>query len=77
MPLYDFRCDDCGEAFEVSASFAELEKRSVCPTCGGRHTSRVYGAVLLGGKRTSVKPENFVRPRGPVTPQGPAKPRKP
>jgi hypothetical protein len=61
----------------VSAPFAELEQRSVCPTCGGRHTSRVYGAVLLGGKRTSVKPENFVRPRGPVTPQGPAKPRKP
>jgi len=77
MPLYDFRCDACGEVFEVSAFFAELEQRSVCPQCGGRHTARVYGAVLLGGKRTSMKPENFVRPHGPVTPQGPAKPRKP
>ena len=77
MPLYDFRCDTCGEAFEVSAAFSELEEKSACPGCGGRHTSRVYGRVLLGGKRTSMNPENFVRPHGPVTPQGPAEPRKP
>jgi putative FmdB family regulatory protein len=77
MPLYDFRCEDCDEVFEVNASFAELAQLSVCPQCGGSQVSRRYGAVLLGGKRTSVKPENFVRPHGPVTPQGPAKPRKP
>ena len=76
MPVYDFRCDDCGEAFEVLAGFAEIPEKSACPACGGRHTSRVYGSVVLGGKRTSVNPENFVRPHGPVTPKGPAKPRE-
>jgi putative FmdB family regulatory protein len=75
MPIYDFRCDDCGETFEVMASFDSLAEKSVCPACGGRRASRVFGAVQLGGKRTSIRPGNFVRPHGPVTPQGPAKPR--
>lgn len=66
MPVYDFRCERCGELFEVVAGFAELEEKSACPACGG-HTLRVYGAVLLGGKRTSVRPDNFVRPHGPAS----------
>ena len=67
MPLYEFTCDDCGREFEVMASFAGLDAASVCPVCGGGRTRRRFGSVQLGGKRTSIKPENFVRPHGPVT----------
>lgn len=70
MPLYELTCDDCGHAFEVLTSFSELDERSACPACGGTHTRRRYGSVLLGGKRTSMGPENFVRPHGPVTGRG-------
>ncbi len=51
-------------------SFADLEQRSACPACGGEHTRRLFGSVQLAGKRTSIKPENFVRPHGPVTGRG-------
>lgn len=67
MPLYEFRCDDCGHAFEVMAPFADLDQRSACPACGGIRTQRLFGSVQLAGRRTSIKPENFVRPHGPVT----------
>jgi len=70
MPLYDFICDDCGHAFEVMASFADLEGSSACPACGSTRTSRRFGSVLLAGKRTSIKPESFVRPHGPVSGRG-------
>jgi putative FmdB family regulatory protein len=70
MPLYEFSCDDCGEVFEVIASFAELDERSACPACGGAHTRRLFSPVQLGGKRTSINPESFVRPNGPVTGRG-------
>jgi putative FmdB family regulatory protein len=67
VPLYDFRCEACGHTFEVMASFADLQQRSACPACGGSRTRRLFGDVQLGGKRTSIGPESFVRPHGPVT----------
>ncbi len=69
MPLYDFTCEECGHAFEVLASFSELDGQPACPACGG-HARRRFGTIQLGGKRTSIKPENFVRPHGPVTGRG-------
>lgn len=70
MPLYELRCADCGHEFEVMSSFADLDQRSACPSCGGAQTRRLFGAVQLAGRRTSIKPENFVRPHGPVTGRG-------
>lgn len=32
MPLYDFRCETCGE-FEAWRSLAELDQPLLCPTC--------------------------------------------
>jgi putative FmdB family regulatory protein len=42
MPIYEFRCDVCGERFEqlVAAETASLE----CPRCGAERTERVYSA---------------------------------
>lgn len=76
MPIYEYRCDACGEVFEIIAGLSERDQKSVCPACGDRRTTRLYGSVQLGGKRTSMNPENFVRPHGPLTPQGPAGGRK-
>lgn len=32
MPLYDFRCDPCGE-FDAWQTLAELDQPMPCPTC--------------------------------------------
>jgi putative FmdB family regulatory protein len=33
MPLYDFRCEKCGNIIERSMSFEESEKGIKCPLC--------------------------------------------
>lgn len=34
MPLYEYRCKQCGHQFEKIQSFSAPEEK-VCPTCGG------------------------------------------
>jgi len=49
MPLYAFRCEECGEPFDVRASFAEKQAGLAppCPACGGRKTKQLMTAGLL------------------------------
>ena len=35
MPLYPYRCTQCGHSFEKIQSFSD-EPETVCPECGGR-----------------------------------------
>lgn len=34
MPLYEYRCSDCGKEFELRQKFSD-EPATICPTCGG------------------------------------------
>lgn len=60
MPLYAFRCEDCGEPFDVRASFAEKEAGLAprCPACGGELVKQVLTAGILinAGSSTSPRP---------------------
>ena len=59
MPLYDYECRDCGEAFEVRASIKEREAGLVlaCPKCGSRQArQRLTFASLLRTGRVSSGP---------------------
>lgn len=38
MPIYDYRCQDCGSAFEVLISWRDKDKVK-CPECGGTRVS--------------------------------------
>ena len=44
MPIYEFKCADCGKTFEVMGSYAEREKAQECPEC---HSSNVKQAISL------------------------------
>jgi len=44
MPIYEFRCDACGEVFELLAITAKDEKGAACPQCGGEELTRVLSA---------------------------------
>lgn len=44
MPIYEFRCEGCGEVFEHLALTQKEEKQACCPQCGGQELSRVMSA---------------------------------
>ncbi len=55
MPLYEYRCNDCGEAFEKMVPFSEASKAPPCPVCQSQDTKKLIssfaskGASLSGG----------------------------
>lgn len=56
MPTYEFKCDDCGERFDIRASFSEKEKglNHECPRCGNEDTERVFGGLVFFIKSGAV-----------------------
>jgi putative FmdB family regulatory protein len=50
MPIYEYRCQECGEKFEkLVRSFSSVPDAK-CPKCGGR---RVEKALSLFGTKSS------------------------
>lgn len=49
MPTYEFKCDDCGERFDIRALFSEKEKglNCECPRCGSEDTEQVFGGLIF------------------------------
>jgi putative FmdB family regulatory protein len=49
MPYYDFRCNDCGETFEVHVAIKEKEAGLdlVCPKCGCHEARQMLTAALM------------------------------
>jgi len=49
MPTYEFECGDCGERFDVRASFSEWDEglRPKCPRCGSENVGQVFVSVAL------------------------------
>jgi len=40
MPLYEYRCQNCGHEFEKMVRFSEAAKNPVCPKCSGEQTTK-------------------------------------
>jgi putative FmdB family regulatory protein len=50
MPIYDFRCGDCGATFEA---LLRGDEAVTCPNCGGVSLTRLPSApVVLSGRTT-------------------------
>lgn len=49
MPFYDYKCGDCGHAFEQMLSIADMEKptKKKCPSCGKKKVQMVIGAPAV------------------------------
>jgi putative FmdB family regulatory protein len=45
MPIYVYRCRDCGEATEAFGSINDPEVPITCEHCNGAHTHRIIGRV--------------------------------
>jgi putative FmdB family regulatory protein len=40
MPIYEYKCDKCGNEFEQMRSFSDASA-AICPACGGPDTHRL------------------------------------
>ena len=49
MPVYDYRCNDCGHDFQIIESLDEHEEHEgsdpKCPECEGKNVERVITSV--------------------------------
>ncbi|MGQ9494291.1 MAG: FmdB family zinc ribbon protein [Anaerolineae bacterium] len=63
MPTYEFQCGDCGERFEIRASFKEKEKglNPKCPRCGSENIGQIFGGLVFFAKSGEVE---FAKPSG-------------
>ena len=59
MPLYEYRCKNCGHEFEKMVSFSQGSKLPECPACTSQETQKrlsmvaSFGAVKAGGAADS------------------------
>lgn len=45
MPLYEYKCDQCGEVFEVVQKFSDPPLK-ICSTCGGKVTKMLSSPAI-------------------------------
>lgn len=45
MPIYTYRCDQCGEVTEQLASINDIPVKVACQHCRGTHTHRIISSV--------------------------------
>ncbi len=47
MPVYEFKCEKCGETFSLAIGIKEREKTEVkCPKCNSRDVKPVYSTFF-------------------------------
>lgn len=44
MPLYEYRCRDCGHRFEILQRLGEGAEGLECPRCGARQLEKQYSS---------------------------------
>jgi len=44
MPIYDYKCNDCGKTYDVFHKVREVVEDVVCPTCGSAKHTRLLSA---------------------------------
>ena len=53
MPIYEFKCNQCGHQFDLIESFDERSQhKEKCPNCNSQDVERVFAPVSV---KTSKK----------------------
>lgn len=70
--IYDYKCNKCGEVFEVWTTLAEKEKglRPKCPKCSSEDTRQMMSTVGLGGSSKTGGGMNMPPMCGPAAGTG-------
>jgi len=66
MPMYDFACRECGQAFEKKLKMSQSSDPQICPSCGSGDTRRrMSSSFAMGG---NSNPSRTVPVRPPSSP---------
>lgn len=44
MPIYEYKCNDCGEVFELLSTSAKDNKKVVCTKCSSENATKLISA---------------------------------
>ncbi len=64
MPMYEYRCQQCGAKYEQLRRMSEADTNLECPLCGSRNVRREVSACAIGGSSSSSKSGGGCAPRG-------------
>ena len=55
MPIYDYRCENCGTVYDVYHKVKEVEEDVVCPECESTKHTRLLSApsIRMGSQQTT------------------------
>jgi len=53
MPLYEYKCSDCGHVFEELVGKSVPDSSPVCPACGSDQTGRMFSTFASNVRRGS------------------------
>ena len=66
MPIYEYRCEDCGERFEVlTLTIGQKPPDLLCPECESRELKRLISSVAVHGSEPAGQPEEESPPAKP------------
>jgi putative FmdB family regulatory protein len=49
MPIYEYRCKECGESFELFVRSATQKDAPTCPKCGSQEAQKSISLFGVGG----------------------------
>jgi len=49
MPIYEYRCESCGDKFEKLVRRSEDALEAGCPACGDKHLHQEYSTFAARG----------------------------
>ena len=60
MPIFEYRCEDCGERFDAFFRRPEdAEKEEItCSKCGSEKVRKLFSVIGLGGSESSVQSDS-------------------
>jgi putative FmdB family regulatory protein len=54
MPIYEYRCEECDEGFELFVRSLSQQADPTCPTCGSRKVRKEISLFGLGRASAST-----------------------
>lgn len=57
MPIYEYRCDDCQERFEILQRLGDGPEGLTCPACGGEYLAKQHSTFASAASGASSREE--------------------